>query len=258
MNKREIYEEISVRKGKGVHIGPDLCFYNPEDVYRALRSNKTIMKWLEFISNHYLPPSDKKVLLIYPCSTEKPYPKSRSYKMLSKTLQALGAKKKEVHLVTISEPFGLVPEEFYDEKNRWHDWKNEWYDCPGLFEWWCDKHKQAYSDEYLEKSIECLSTYVAKFLIKAKTKGCYEEMIAFVRSYTSELQIKKDHTHKRIIERASEIANVRIEILPDKHLVSRIVRRRGRMAWDMYGVAHPIAQAYLLRHLKGILNHEAN
>jgi archaeosine synthase len=227
-------------------------------VYKALTSNRTVIGWLEFISNHYLPPSDKKVLLIYPCSTEKPYPKSRSYKTLFRTLQALGDKKEEVHLVTISEPFGLVPEEFYAEKNQWHDWKNEWYDCPGLFEWWCDKYNQVYSDEFLDKSIECLSAYVARFLVKAKTEGCYKKTIAFVRSYTSLLQTKKDHTHRRIIERAAEIAEVDVQILPPRGVVSRIVRERGRMAWDMYGVAHPLAQEYLLRYLKGVLHDEEN
>lgn len=257
MSKAELYEAISARKGNGVRISQDLCFYNPEEVYRALTTNSTIKKWLEFISNHYLPPLEKEVLLIYPCSTEKPYNTSRSYKSLFKTLHDLGEQRKKVHVVTISEPFGLVPEEFYGEDSPWHDWKNEWYDCPGLFEWWCSKYKQKYSQEFLDKSIECLSDYVARFLTKVQKHNCYREKVAFVRSYSSQLQTKKDHTHRRIIERASLISNVEVHILPPRNLVSGIVKRKGCLAWDMYGVSHPLAQDYLLNQLKGILHIEA-
>jgi len=252
-NRDELYK-ISAKKGKGVKIGKSLCFYSPEEVYRALTNCRPITRWLNFISNHYLPPSDKKILLIFPCSTEKPYHKSRSYRILLKTLEALGDQREAVHLVTISEPFGLVPEEFYGKKSEWHDWKNKWYDCPGLFEWWCGKYKQPYSDEYVDKSIECLSNYIARFLIKAKANRCYEMMIAFVRSYTSQLKTKKDHTHRRIMERAAEIAKVDVKILPTKNIVSNIVKSNGRMAWDMYGVAHPLAQDYLLEYLKRVLH----
>lgn len=254
----QLYEEVSSKKGKGVKIRQNLCFYTPEDVYKAVTHDRSIMKWLSFISNHYLPPSDKKILLVFPCSTEKPYHKSRSYRMLFKTLDKLGEGRRLVHLVTISEPYGLVPEEFYGKKTEWHDWKNEWYDCPGLFEWWCKRHNQPYSQEYVEKTVDSLSQYVARFFMKAKTGNCYSKIIAFVRPCTSTLITRKDHTHRRIIERAAETAGVEVEIIPTKRVVSKIVKERGRMAWDMYGVAHPIAQVYLLRHLKGILNHEAN
>jgi archaeosine synthase len=256
--KRELYKKISSRKGKGVKIKPNLCFYNPEEVYRALTQNRDVVKWLNFISNHYLPPKNKKVLLIFPCSTEKPYHKSRSYKILFKTLEALGKQREAVHLVTISEPFGLVPEEFYESKNEWHDWKNEWYDCPGLFKWWCDKYNQPYSYDYVDKCIEYLAGHVARFLLKVKSKKCYSKIIAFIRTCTSKLETKNDHTHRRIIERAAEISKVHVEILPKSSVVSKIVRINGRMAWDMYGVAHPLAQEYLLQYLKGVLDDARN
>jgi archaeosine synthase len=156
--------------------------------------------------------------------------------------------------MTISEPFGLVPEEFYEKKSEWHNWENDWYDCPGLFEWWCNKYDQPYSKEYVDKTIECLAKYVSRFLLKVESKKCYSRMIAFVRTYTSQLEIRKDHTHRRIIEKAAQIAHVNVEILPDKDLVLEIVENSGRMAWDMYGVAHPMAQEYLLKYLKGVLN----
>lgn len=226
--------------------GTKLELLNPDEVYKALISNTKIIKWLTFISNHYRLPH-KKILLIYPCTATKPYSKSRSYRVLSKTLSALNEKREHIHLMTISEPFGLIPEEFHDEENL--D-----YDCPGLFEWWCNRNGQTFSKEKLDSCIEILAKYTAKFFEKAHREGCYSKIVAFVRTYTSQLEIKDDHTHRRIIEKAAEIAGVKVDILPSKRLVSKIVKERGRFAWDMYGVAHPIAQKYLLNYLKRFLN----
>jgi archaeosine synthase len=238
-------------------IVPSLCFYNPKEVYIALLKNKEVKRWLTFISNHYTPPPAK-ILLIYPCSSQKPYHESRSYKILFNTLARLGERRKYVHVLTISEPFGIVPEEFYGKRTKWHDWKNRWYDCPGLFEWWCRRHNQPYSKEYLEKSINLLAYYVAKFFEKLKKEDDCPKIVAFVRTYSSRLKIRDDHTHRRIIEKAAKIANLDVEILPSKELVSRIVSAHGRLAWDMYGVAHPLAQEYLLQYLKGVLDDARN
>jgi archaeosine synthase len=147
--------------------------------------------------------------------------------------------------MTISEPFGLIPEEFQDRK----DWN---YDCPGLFEWWCKRNGQTFSKEKLNKCIEILGDYTAKFLEKAQREGCYSKIVAFVRTYTSQLVKRDDHTHRKIIERAAKIAGVQVDILPPKKLVSRIVKERGRFAWDRYGVAHPIAQNFLLNYLREV------
>lgn len=248
-----IYEDVSSRTGKTVRIKPSLCFYNPEAVYQALVSNSEVKRWLEFISNHYLPES-KDVLLIYPCSTEKPYESSRSYKQLFKTLSRLEEQRNRIHLVTISEPFGLVPEEFYGKTTNWHDWKNDWYDCPGLFEWWCNRFGQTYSKVYADKSIDILASYVAQFLEKAMRTNRYTTVIGFVRTFSSRLEVKHDHTHRRILEKASRMAGGGVELLPPKSFVSKLVRQRGHYAWDMYGVAHPQAQEYLLGRLRRILN----
>ena len=248
-----LYDDVSRERGQGVRILPSLCFYNPKEVYDALTRNKDVIRWLRFISNHY-DPAPRQVLLIYPCSADKPYYLSRSYKTLFSTLSKLGEKRKSVHVATVSEPFGLIPEEFYTEKTEWHDWSGDWYDCPGLFEWWCKKYDQDYSKEYLEKSIDCLSDYLAMFFNKVKTRNKYSEIVAFVRTCSSSLEEKSDHTHRRIIEKAAKTAGVKVDILPKKRTVSRIVKKSGRLAWDLYGVAHPIAQQTLLSHLKGVLN----
>ncbi len=245
MKKSELFTKVSRRKAKGVRIRRSLCFYNPEQVYDALLSNMHVRTWLRRISNHYIPPK-RDVLLLYPCSTDKPYHRSRSYQQLHDTLLKVDPLKKRIHVVTISEPFGLVPEEY-------HATKKIWYDCPGLFKWWCSKHGQSYSKEHLEKSIEILSVYVEKFFIKVKRRKSYSRMIAFVRTYSSGLERKADHTHRRIVESAARKANVRLTLLPTKRMVSNIVKRHGRLAWDLQGVAHREAQGYLLRYLRRVL-----
>ena len=242
---------MTVRRNRNkCNVNPALCFLNPKEVHQALVNNSEVKKWLDFISNHYTPPT-RKILLIYPCSKEKPYYNSRSYKKLFKTLQALGDLRKEVHLVTISEPFGIVPEEFYGKKCEWHDWEASWYECPGLMPWWCNKYGQTYSVEIANECINILADYVAKFLIKAKCK--YSHIIAFVRSFTSNLHITDGLVHRKILERASYRAAVPIKVLPPREIVSEIVEKSGRYGWDMQGVAHPIAQNYLLRYLRGLL-----
>jgi archaeosine synthase len=236
-----------------MEIKRSLCFYNSKEVYLALTQNSEVKSWLDFISNHYLP-EPRKVLLMYPCSAKKPYTSSRSYRQLYATLSKLGNGRRQIHVVTISEPFGLVPEEFYGRKTPWHDWQTAWYDCPGLFRWWCDRHNQPYSREYLQKCLEILASHVASFLKKVESNRCYSKMVAFVRTYSSQLVEKEDHTHKRIVEMAAKLSNVHVDILPPKEVVSYIVSKRGRLAWDLYGVAHPLAQEYLLSYLKVVLD----
>ncbi|MEM5781860.1 MAG: DUF5591 domain-containing protein [Candidatus Aenigmatarchaeota archaeon] len=233
-----------------------LCFYSPNAVYSALIRNSEVKTWLKFISNHYNPPIAK-VYLIYPCSAKKPYHKSRSYKILYKTLEMLGDKRYSVFVMTVSEPFGLVPEEFYGKKIKWHDWKDRWYDCPGLFEWWCKRYGQPYDKAVADKCIEILASYVAKFFKKLKAHNSSSRIVAFVRTYSSKLEEKSSHTHKRIIKLAAEKAKVNVDIIPPKEVVAEIVKNRGRLAWDLYGVAHPDAQKYLLKYLLGVLDDEA-
>ncbi|MCC6004025.1 MAG: DUF5591 domain-containing protein [Thermofilum sp.] len=237
MDKEPVLYEISRKRVLRGSIPRELCFYSPLEVYKALTSsNGRVLEWLSFVSEKYTPPPDKTILLLYPCSAVKPYNLSRSYKALYSTLEKLPEEtRRRIHLVTISEPFGLVPEEFYEQ------W-NEWYDCPGLFEWWCKKHGIDYDVELVSKSIDILASYIARYL--QRTKNNYIRRLAFVRTFTSSLK-PSNSTHRRIVELASERSGVYVELHPPAEIVKRIVELRGGRAWDFYGVAHPLAQEYL-------------
>ena len=237
----QLYRDVSSKVGKGVTIKKSLCFYNPRQVYEGLQNNKTIRAWHNFIAKKYFPPK-KNTLLIYPCSTVKPYQESRSYKQLYSNLAKLNGKREGIQLMTISEPFGLVPEEYYD--------KFHWYDCPGLFEWWCNKYGQEFDSDYLDKSLDILSENIGIFLKKSLREKRYKRIIGFVRTYTSILERKEDHTHRRMLEMASKKYGIEIEILPKKNDVKNLVKNRGSFAWDMYGVAHPLMLKKLVRKLE--------
>lgn len=240
--KQFLYNQISKKIGRGITIKKSLCFYNPRDVYQGLKKNNDIRNWQRFM-NQKFNPKKKKILLIYPCSTVKPYDKSRSYQQLYKHLDRLNGKRDKIQIMTISEPFGLVPEEYYS--------KFKWYDCPGLFEWWCHRYDQEYDKEYLEKSLQILADKIGRFLKKAMRKKKYKKIIAFVRTYSSNLETKQDHTHRRMLELAAEKYNLKIEILPTKNQVRNLVNTQGAFAWDMYGVAH----SKILKSLVYKLNH---
>jgi hypothetical protein len=87
-----------------------------------------------------------------------------------------------------------------------------------------------------------------------ESKGLYKKIVAFVRTYSSALKQTRDQTHRRIIERAVEISNVEVDLLPSRTLVSHIVGQNRSFAWDMYGVSHPDAQEYLFRKLRALLH----
>ena len=59
-----------------------------------------------------------------------------------------------------------------------------------------------------------------------------------MRTYSSNLQQKPDHTHRRILELAAEKYHIDIEILPKKKDVEKLIKSNGSFAWDMHGVAH--------------------
>jgi archaeosine synthase len=252
MRNDEIYRKVSCRRAKGVHINRTMCFYNTRDVLAALKENEQVTSWLKFISNHYMP-DRRDILLIYPCSADKPYYRSRSYVQLNKTLSKLGDNRRRIHVATISEPFGLVPEEFYRKRTAWHNWKDDWYDCPGLFEWWCNKFGQQYSPEEADECISILADKIALFLKKVNRKKRYKKIVAFVRTYSSNLEKTRDQTHRRILEQAVKQAHVDVQILPTRRLVAQIARNGREFAWDMYGVSHPCAQEYLLKKMRATL-----
>jgi len=236
---------------QNIIIRSDLILRNPYEVYIAITQNEDIKRWHKFISEYYLPPPGKKIFLFYPCSNTKPYTEARSYKLLFKNLASLGEKRKFVHVLTVSEPFALVPEEFFNKKTEWYDWKNGWYDCPGLFKWWCKKVGETYDEYYAQLCIDILAKVIKNFLNRlslAYTSNDFK-CIGFVRTMSSSLRVISDHTHRKILEKAGANSKIKIELLPSRSFIKSLVQKRGHIAWDFYGVAHPLSQRYLIKKI---------
>jgi hypothetical protein len=145
-----------------------LCLYSPQDNVDAL-AHPRIIDWLRYIQHDYtpyLPQSQRRVLLLMPCTKTKPYPFSSEHKHINQRLieagfcpfgsQFLPAQLRErlednfsrdvlnlsplisndgtvIHRMVISEPLALVPYESiveYEGKPS----PSTAYDDPGLFE----------------------------------------------------------------------------------------------------------------------------
>jgi hypothetical protein len=149
-------------------LDESLCLFSPQDNVDALRHQR-IADWLRYIRHDYtpdLPRSQRRVLLLMPCTKTKPYPFSSEHKHINQRLiaagfcpvgrEALPAELRErleddftgdvlnltplvnnsgttIHRMVISEPMALVPYECiveYEGKPS----PSTAYDDPGLFE----------------------------------------------------------------------------------------------------------------------------
>lgn len=66
----------------------------------------------DVLAREYEPPEDKDVLLVIPCSQQKPYSDSRTHSVLA---DKLGDRRENVYKVTVSGMYGPVPEDCEDE-----------------------------------------------------------------------------------------------------------------------------------------------
>ena len=87
-------------------------------------------------------------------------------------------------------------------------------------------------------------------LKRAVTSFGYQKIVGFVRTFSSALDVKKDHTHRRILEQASHKFNINIDLIPTSATINKIIKTRGPFAWDMYGPTHPLAQESLTQYLR--------
>ncbi len=131
-----------------------------------------IVRYVNRVSERYTPPP-LKIALLVPCSHRKPYFLSRSHRLFLEAVRASGHSD-QVHLVTVTSPLGVVPEELETV------FPAASYDIPVTGHW---------SHEEKERSIALLSSLISK--------GGYELVI-------SHLADERD-----FINRALESAGVR-------------------------------------------------
>jgi archaeosine synthase alpha-subunit len=87
-----------------------------------------MVRFRERLIERYRPPPSKTVLLLVPCSKTKPYRRSRSHRRLLGALEGVRPLER-VHVVSVSSPIGLVPQELEDLFPARH------YDIPVTGDW---------------------------------------------------------------------------------------------------------------------------
>ncbi len=226
----------------------NLELLNPIDTLDLLRDPESdVRQWLSFIKNQYTPPAHTDVLLLYPCAAEKPMPESKTYHALSKTLsQYPEEQQRRVHVVTVSEPMGLIPYEFQDGET----WL---YDNPGLFEWWVKNNDETWNTQSQQQCLRILGEHIAGFLNRAIENEWYDTHIACVRHMTAKANESSDQTHRQMLETAEAITNSDLTWLPTEEVVTALVEEVGTMAWQMMGVSHDAIQTELATHLDDAL-----
>ncbi|WP_400229280.1 DUF5591 domain-containing protein [Methanomethylophilus alvi] len=98
---------------------------------QALR-RPDIARYQKVLSERYVVPSHKKVLLLLPCSAKKPYHTSKTHKLFASAIHT-ASHDTLVHEVIVTSPLGIVPRELdamYPAKS---------YDIPVTGEWKCEE-----------------------------------------------------------------------------------------------------------------------
>lgn len=222
---------------------------NPIDTLDVLRDPESnVRQWLSYIEQQYTPPEHTDVLLLYPCAAQKPMPESKTYHALSKTLaQYTEEQQRRIHVVTVSEPMGLIPYEFQDGET----WL---YDNPGLFEWWVKNNEETWDKQSQQQCLRILGEHIAGFLDRALENDWYGSHIACVRHMTAKANESGDQTHRQMLETAEAITDIDLTWLPTEDVVLTLVEEVGTMAWQMQGVAHDAIQTELADHLDAALS----
>ena len=98
---------------------------------QALR-RPDIARYQKVLSERYVVPSHKKVLLLLPCSAKKPYHTSKTHKLFASAIHT-ASHDTLVHEVIVTSPLGIVPRELdamYPANS---------YDIPVTGEWKCEE-----------------------------------------------------------------------------------------------------------------------
>jgi tRNA-guanine family transglycosylase len=86
---------------------------SPKNQLEGFVSLQYTPEHFNILNNGYKPSADKQILLIIPCSENKPYSMSHSHRLITTRLEeTFGEKTKLIHKVTLSGLYGPVPEEY--------------------------------------------------------------------------------------------------------------------------------------------------
>lgn len=113
-----------------------------------------LLQYRKKITNNYVKPEGRDILLLLPCSARKPYSTSRSHQRI---IEALSGLRENLHELIVTSPVGLVPRELESI------YPAAFYDIPVIGQWFEDEKKM-------------ISTMLKSYLERNK----YDQIIAFL------------------------------------------------------------------------------
>lgn len=118
---RDYHLRHALKRNPGTN--PELCAYTPGETLKLL-SNPIIRNWFKTVETFVIPPDKEKVVFVS-CAANKRWGKTTNAKEY-KCYNMIRGENSKIYWVTISEPLGIIPEDYWDTFPL--------YDNPGLFE----------------------------------------------------------------------------------------------------------------------------
>lgn len=217
------------------NLDPELTAYTPGETLKLLNHEK-IKKWFEKMRSFKIPSEYSKanngVVILVSCAATKPwgfsckggdfFPYYNEIRMDAKS----GKTRRPVYFVTISEPLGVVPQDYWGDNM---DMIFPQYDNPGLFKdtplqsgmttkAWAksplgSKREMPFDDDAFRVSIQVLGQEIADFIKR-------HEGYDFV-SFVEHANIKQKSTHSSMLDVAQGILGYEIPRNPKKPQVGR-------------------------------------
>jgi hypothetical protein len=220
---------VSRSKKRNPALDDQLTAYTPGETLELIMNSPKIKEWFEKMRNFKIPEGYGTVILVS-CAATKPWGMSCNkgdfYPYYNKIRQDVrDGKIKPVYFVTISEPLGAVPEDFWgDDPAKLFPQ----YDNPGLFndtvlqsgmmtkDWekspLGQKREMPFGKESFDKAIQILGTELGNFL----RNNSAHNFVSFVEQADG-----TKSTHSRMLDIAEKVSGTPIERNPKKPGVGR-------------------------------------
>jgi hypothetical protein len=215
-------------KGK-MELDPSMTAYTPGETLDLLKHPK-VKNWFKKMESFRIPDKYGLVVLVA-CAASKPWGFScvkgdfyPFYNQIRKEVQS--GKIKPIYFVTLSEPLGVVPEDFWgdDPVNIFPQ-----YDNPGLFkdtplqsgmmtkDWTKSplgsKREMPFDDQAYEEAIRKLGTVIGRFI----SNNSNHQFVSFVEHANP----KKMSSHSKMLDVAEQVSGIEIPRNPKKPKVGR-------------------------------------
>jgi len=160
------------------HADQRIPLIGPESYYAPI-----VSRFREHVEKRYSPSSEKRIILILPCSARKPYSDSKSHRKFSDILdRALGNKRNLVAETIVTSPLGIVPRDLE------RIYPAGYYDIPVSGHW--DHEETVIAADAL---VTHLSKFDASLVVIAHVSGGYLDVVRLAEDRVAQAIIYTTH-----------------------------------------------------------------